>query len=208
MDHWTHPLTWGLLGAMAGAIGNRSTRMLATSSDDTGLYSAGTGALMTAILFGALGWQTSSTENLVLVSCLVVVATPLAVIDMVEMRLPNPLLAAGYLGVGTCAVTAAAAHGEYTWLGRAAVGCAVMIAVYLGLALCTGGLGSGDVRLGGLLGMTSAWVGWPVLVASTILGWVMLLSVFRLGAVERGEEVPAGPSLLGGTLIAVLGSGG
>ena len=208
MDHWTHSLTWGLLGAMTGAVGNRSTRMLAASSDDIGLYSTWTGALATSILFGALAWRTPSTENLVLVSCLVVVAIPLAVIDMVEMRLPPPLLAAGYLGVGTCAVTVAVTRGEGSDLGRAALGCAVMTLVYLGLALCTGGLGSGDVKLGGLLGMTSAWMGWPVLVASTILGWVMLLLVFRLGAVERGEEVPAGPGLLAGTLIAVLGSGG
>ncbi|WP_052020337.1 A24 family peptidase [Actinokineospora spheciospongiae] len=208
MDHWTHPLIWGLLGAMAGAVGSRGTRMLAASSDDAELFSTWIGALMTAILFGALGWQTSSTENLVLVSCLVVVAIPLAVIDMVEMRLPNPLLAAGYLGVGACAVAAAVARNECTGLGRAAVGCAVMTAMYLGLAVCTGGLGSGDVKLGGLLGMTSAWVGWPVLAVGTVLGWVMLLLVFRLGAVERGEEVPAGPSLLAGTLIAVLGSGG
>ncbi|EWC64519.1 hypothetical protein UO65_0126 [Actinokineospora spheciospongiae] len=47
-----------------------------------------------------------------------------------------------------------------------------------------------------------------MLAVGTVLGWVMLLLVFRLGAVERGEEVPAGPSLLAGTLIAVLGSGG
>ncbi|WP_052020346.1 prepilin peptidase [Actinokineospora spheciospongiae] len=208
MDHWTHPLIWGVLGAVTGAVGNLGTRMLATSSDDIGLYSTRTGALATSVLFGAFGQQGSPIEDLVMLSCLVVVAIPLAVIDMVEMRLPNPLLAAGYLGVGTCVVAAAVARGECTGLGRAAVGCAVVTVTYLGVALCTGGLGSGDVKLGGLLGMTSAWKSWSVLLASMTLGWVILLLVFRLGSVKHDRKAPAGPALLAGTLIAVLGSSG
>ncbi|WP_424187620.1 prepilin peptidase [Actinokineospora sp. G85] len=207
MDLWIHILTWSLLGAVVGAASNRSTCALAGSAHDAGLYSARLGALATAVLFGVVAWRTRSIENLVMLSCLATAAVPLAVIDMVEMRLPNPLVVAGYLTVGTCVVLAAVRRGDHAELERAAIGCVAMSALYLGLALFTGGLGGGDVKLGGLLGMISAWTGWSVLMASVTLGWLLLLLVFRFGSVERDGQAPAGPCLLVGTLAAILGAG-
>jgi leader peptidase (prepilin peptidase) / N-methyltransferase len=42
---------------------------------------------------------------------------------------------------------------------------AILAAFYLILALISGGgLGAGDVKLGGLLGLTLAWLSWAALV--------------------------------------------
>jgi leader peptidase (prepilin peptidase)/N-methyltransferase len=79
---------------------------------------------------------------------------------------------------------------------------------YLILALIfPGGLGAGDVKLGGLLGLALGWASWTAVMTGTLLGWFLGAGawfIFRLtGHMTRGSLLPLGPSLLLGALITI-----
>lgn len=64
------------------------------------------------------------------------------------------------------------------------------------------GLGYGDVRLSGLLGMALGWLGWAPLVPGVLVGLV-LGAVWGLLWVRRRRHFPFGPFMM---LGAVLGA--
>ena len=139
-----------------------------------------------------------------------VVTPPLVVADLRERRLPNPLVAAAALGLGAscAAVLASGADGAAASVGRAALGVLGGGGALLVLALA-GGIGMGDVKLGGVLAGAAALVdpaGVPLaaLVAGTAggIGAVVVAVGRRRGGhdpgllPERRASVPYGPALL------------
>ena len=95
---------------------------------------------------------------------------------------------------------------------RAVLGGAVMFALYFGLCFAyPAGMGFGDVKLAGVLGLFVGWLGWGEWAVALFLGF-LLGAVFGIAlmAVRRGGRktaVPFGPFMLLGTLIAVLWGG-
>jgi leader peptidase (prepilin peptidase)/N-methyltransferase len=82
----------------------------------------------------------------------------------------------------------------------------VVARAYLLVALASrGGLGSGDVKFSGLLGMAMGWQGWSAVVTGTLVTWLgtaaVLLVLRILG--RRPSAMPMGPFLLSGTLFAL-----
>ena len=69
------------------------------------------------------------------------------------------------------------------------------------------GLGFGDVRLAGVLGIALGWVGWGTLLVGVYAGFLLggilggLLSVLKI--VER-KGFPFGPFMLLGALVGLL----
>ena len=164
--------------------------------------------LLTAILFGVLAWRFGPHFDLMPYSALAAVGVALAVIDVIEQRLPSPLVYAGLAIVGALLATSTLLHSAVPSLLGALAGMAVLVAFYLVLALVSrGGLGSGDVKLGGLLGLALGWLGWPALVTATFLGWCdaavvwLVLRVARRRA--RDSLLPMGPFLLAAALFVV-----
>ncbi|MCW2695373.1 MAG: Peptidase prepilin type [Modestobacter sp.] len=139
----------------------------------------------------------------------VAIGVPLAAVDLREHRLPNRLLAIGAAGGAALLLVAAAVDGAWPALVRAGLAALVAFAVLLGMALLApAGLGMGDVKLAGLLGLSLGWLGWPVLLLGLLLGFVaqalvgvVLLLTRRAG---RRTELAFGPALLGGSLAAAL----
>jgi leader peptidase (prepilin peptidase)/N-methyltransferase len=80
--------------------------------------------------------------------------------------------------------------------------------VYLVLALIApSGLGMGDVKLAGLLGLYLGWLGWGAVVLGAMAGFVvqavvalLLLATRRIGL--RGE-LPFGPAMLAGAALVI-----
>jgi leader peptidase (prepilin peptidase)/N-methyltransferase len=74
--------------------------------------------------------------------------------------------------------------------------------------LAPAGLGMGDVKLAGLLGLYLGWLGWPVVLLGFLLGFAVqaLVGLVLLAARRAGRhtELPFGPALLGGSLAAAL----
>lgn len=160
----------------------------------------------TGLTAGVLALRFDGIELLAfgLLACAGVVAVA---IDGVEQRLPRQLVVPALGVVGSLLAVEAAAAGRWENLGSAVAAAAVIGLAYLAVALASnGGLGSGDVTFGALLGMAMGWLGWPVVLTGTAVAWTGAAAAFLvlrcLG--RRPRAIPMGPFLLGGALVALL----
>ena len=136
----------------------------------------------------------------------------LSVIDARTHRLPNRMILPCYPIAALLLSGAALTAGEPHRVVSMAGGAAVLWIAYLALHLARpAGLGFGDVKLGGLLGLYLGFGGWPLVVAGTAVGLVLgglwsllLVSVRRAG---WHTPVPVGPFLIGGAAVALVGLG-
>ncbi|MGP7999022.1 MAG: prepilin peptidase [Streptosporangiaceae bacterium] len=144
---------------------------------------------------------------------LAVVGSVLAVIDVREQRLPDRLTLPSYpvamvlLGGAALLRPGGGPH----FLGALA-GLGAALAVFLLQALCyPGGLGWGDVKLAGVLGLYLGWLGPGWLVTGLFLGYLLAggtgLGLIAAGRASRKTQLPFGPFLLAGTLAAIALSG-
>lgn len=167
-------------------------------------WQAATGCGVAAALIGlALGWDLA----LLVLLPLVPVCVALAVIDWRTKLLPTRLIAPAYV-VTVVTVLAAFAAGDRDVqdLQRTGLGWLVYGGMFFVLwFVYPRGLGYGDVRLAGLLGLALGWVGWAELLlaiwAGLLLGGILggLLSL-----VLRRRDYPFGPFMLLGALIGVV----
>jgi leader peptidase (prepilin peptidase) / N-methyltransferase len=148
------------------------------------------------------------------------VGMPLAVIDARCQRLPDALTLPSYpvalalLGFAALLIPGGAGH----FLGALA-GMALAWGVFLlQVLLYPAGLGWGDVKLAGLLGLYLGWLGggwlgggWldqGALVAGLFLGYLFAaaagLALIATRRASRKSRLPFGPYLLAGTLVAIL----
>ena len=94
---------------------------------------------------------------------------------------------------------------------RAVLAGLALYVVYLVLALVSpggGGLGFGDVKLAGLLGLLLGWIGWgPVIVsvlAAFVIGGVVALALVLARRVSRSSLIAFGPPMILGAWLALL----
>jgi leader peptidase (prepilin peptidase)/N-methyltransferase len=86
---------------------------------------------------------------------------------------------------------------------------AVLYAFYFLLAfIYPSGMGFGDVKLAGVLGLYLGWLGWAEVVTGGFLGFLfggvvggLLMAVHRAG---RKTQIPFGPFMLAGAFVAIL----
>jgi leader peptidase (prepilin peptidase)/N-methyltransferase len=169
-----------------------------------GWRSAVAAAAAGAVVGYALGW----TWALVLWVPLVPVSVALAVVDWRTRLLPTAVLRPTYAVLVVLVLLGWAVTGDSDAVVRAAAGWLVAGGLYAVLwFIYPRGLGFGDVRLAGVLGIALGWVGWgPVLVgvyAGFLLGGILggLLSMLKI--VER-KGFPFGPFMLLGALVGLL----
>lgn len=89
------------------------------------------------------------------------VLTVLAAIDLDVHRLPDAIQLPAYPILLAGLALASWSVGDWGSLVRAALGGAIGFAFFLVLALVGSGMGFGDVKLAGLLGLLLGWLGWP-----------------------------------------------
>ena len=165
--------------------------------------------LGTASLFAVLALRLGADPALPAFLALGAVGLALALIDADVRRLPDVLTLPTYpVLLGLLGLAAVLGSGSGT-LGRAVLGGVAMTAVYLALFLAhPGGMGFGDVKLSGLLGLATAWLGWGAfavgLFAGFLLGGVYGVGLVLSGRGGRKSAVPFGPFMLAGALLAVL----
>ncbi|GAA1843949.1 prepilin peptidase [Microbacterium koreense] len=132
----------------------------------------------------------------------------LAVIDIRTHRLPNAIVLPAY-PVTLVVLTVCCLLGE-DWgrLARGLIGALALFVFYLALRLMSPrGMGGGDVKLAGLLGLLLAWVGWTALAVGTLAGFVLggLYGIGLLAArrADRRTAIPFGPWMLAGAWIGI-----
>lgn len=137
------------------------------------------------------------------------ISIALALIDLDTQTLPNAIVLPAYV-VGAVALGGASiATGNYAASLSAAVGAVALAAIYLALsAFSRGGMGLGDVKLAGVLGLFLGWLGWDVLVvgalAAFILGGLFGVALLIFRKAGRKTKVPFGPWMLAGAWVGII----
>jgi leader peptidase (prepilin peptidase) / N-methyltransferase len=168
------------------------------------LVEAGTAALF-AIVTVHFGLSTVLPAYLYLAA----VAVALAAIDLDVRRLPDAIVLPSYAVAIGLLTPAAYTHPEAAVRGLLAM--AALWALYFAIRFAhPRGMGYGDVKLAGVLGLYLGWLGWGAV-------WVGAFAGFLLGALAgsavllaqrqrvRGKvAIPFGPYMLAGALLALF----
>ncbi|MBA2445862.1 MAG: prepilin peptidase [Nocardioidaceae bacterium] len=161
-----------------------------------------------ALAGAGAGWRLGESPLVVTWIFLCAVGVILAYVDARTRLLPTRIIAPSYGIVIGLVLTAAAVARDTQLLVRSASGWAIMGGVYLVMWLIyPRGLGYGDVRLAGLLGLGLGAVGWGSLGAGLYAGFLiggiggLALIVTRR---EERHSLPFGPSMVVGALVGVV----
>jgi leader peptidase (prepilin peptidase)/N-methyltransferase len=161
----------------------------------------------TAAAFFAVGLRFGAHAELPAYLYLAAIGIALALIDLDVKRLPDVLTLPSY-PVGAVLLGLASLSEPHAFL-RAVLGAAAMFAVYFALCFAyPAGMGFGDVKLSGVLGLFTAWLGWDAWAAGLMLGF-LLGGFFGIGVVlaKRGGRktaVPFGPFMIIGAFVAIF----
>ena len=164
-------------------------------------------ALASAVSAGAIGLVLGWSWSLLVLLPLVPVGVALAVVDWRTRMLPTRLIAPAYAVTLVAILVAWLADGrDLADLERAALGWLVYGGMFFLLwFIYPRGLGYGDVRLSGVLGLALGWVGWSELLLG-IWNGLLLGGIIGgvLALVTRRRDYPFGPFMLVGALLAVV----
>ncbi|MDG6102235.1 prepilin peptidase [Dactylosporangium aurantiacum] len=168
------------------------------------LVELGTATLFVAVA-ARFGWSAALPAWLYLAA----IAVALALIDLDVLRLPNAIVLPSYLVVPTLFLPAVILERDWSSGLRGLVGMAVLFTFYLLLSVVyPGGMGFGDVKLAGVLGLYLGWLGWAPLAVGTLaaflLGGVTGIALMAGGRAGRKTALPFGPSMLAGALVALF----
>lgn len=211
----------GLLGVLAGAIvpvwvarlpepppAEGETKVpYAELARRPGL--AATGAAILAPCFALLAWRVGANAALPAVLYVAAIGVLLGYVDLHVRLLPNAVVLPSYGVVVALLTLAAAWSDEWGSLLRAVVGGAALWAflAFLGV-VAPSGMGFGDVKLGGVLGITLGWFGLAYVVVGTlvafVLGGLVSLGLIVTRRATRTTAIPFGPFLMLGFVSAVL----
>ena len=135
----------------------------------------------------------------------------LTLIDLDVHRLPDLIVLPSYPIAFVLLLVPAVVTGQWGALLRAVLAGLVLFVVYLVLALVSpggGGLGFGDVKLAGVLGLLLGWLGWgPVIVsvlAAFVIGGVIALILLLARRASRSSHIAFGPSMILGAWVALM----
>lgn len=164
--------------------------------------------LLWLVMLWRFGWAWELPAYLYFAS----VGLALAVIDIDTKRLPNPLTLPSYLVIGLLLLLPAVMDGDWSAYVRAWMAAAALFGFYFLLAVVyPSGMGFGDVKLAGVLGLVLGWLGWGELVVGGFLGFLLgaligggLMLVRKAG---RKSKIPFGPFMLLGALLAIVWGG-
>ena len=140
---------------------------------------------------------------------LAAIAVALTLIDLDTHRLPNAIVLPSYV-VGVVLLSiASAGSGDWWALLRAAIGAIALFTFYLILALAVPrGMGFGDVKLAGVLGLYLGWLGWDVLIvgafAAFVVGGAFSIGLLLTRRAARKSSIPFGPWMLAGAWIGIF----
>ncbi|MDK3255841.1 prepilin peptidase [Blastococcus capsensis] len=168
--------------------------------------------LATAALFALVALRAGPAAELPAFLAVAGAGVLLAVIDLQHRLLPNRVIGPAAGVTAGLLTLAAAVDGAWDALLRAGIAAAVLFGSYLVLALISpSGLGMGDVKLAGLLGLPLGWLGWDAVLLGAVAGFVvqaalalLLLATRRIGL---KAELPFGPAMLLGAAVAIGWSG-
>ncbi|MDM7831224.1 prepilin peptidase [Cellulomonas edaphi] len=165
----------------------------------------------TAVVFGLVAWWTGLSWTLPALLYLAAISIALALIDIETHRLPDRIVLPSYpIAVALLVLASANPAGEPDWsaLVRMAIGGVLMFVVYFLMLLAyPRGMGFGDVKLAGVLGLYLGWFGWGALVVGWFSAFLLggLYSVVLLARRKAGRKsgIPFGPWMILGAAVGI-----
>lgn len=140
---------------------------------------------------------------------LVSISIALALIDLEHHLLPNSIVLPGYAVGGVLLTASAILTGNSAALLGALLGGAAMFAFYFVLAFISPrGMGMGDVKLAGVLGMFLGYLGWGALIVGSfgafVLGGLFSIVLLLMKRAGRKSGIPFGPWMLLAAWVGVF----
>lgn len=149
----------------------------------------------------------------VLVTCnylyLAAISIALTLIDIDARRLPNAVVLPSYaVAIGLFSLACLLGAG-WQALAGALIGMAILYAFYWLLRLVRpGGMGGGDVKLAGLMGLYLGWIGWGALAvgafAAFFFGGVFGIALLIARRAGRRTAIPFGPWIIAGAWTGIV----
>jgi leader peptidase (prepilin peptidase) / N-methyltransferase len=132
----------------------------------------------------------------------------LSIIDFRELRLPNKYVYPAYPIVILGFILPAAISNEWDAFGASMVCGLVGLAVFMLMhVVYPSGLGMGDVKLAGIIGMIAGWVSWSTAVVALMLAFflsaIVSIALIATRKATMKSALPFGPFMLGGAILAV-----
>ena len=166
----------------------------------------------TAVVFGAVAsWlgtaAAQSYWRLPALLYLAAISIALTLIDIAVHRLPNLIVLPGYPIAAGLLILAAFGEGHPGRLLRVAIcGLALYLFYFLLMLVYPKGMGFGDVKLAGVLGLYLGFFGWQYAVVGAFLGFLVGglygLGLIVIGRAGRKSMIPFGPFMIVGTWLA------
>jgi leader peptidase (prepilin peptidase) / N-methyltransferase len=168
--------------------------------------------LGTSAAFVVVGLRIGFHADLPAFLYLAAIGVALALIDLDVKRLPNAIVLPSYVVGAVLLGVAALAEQDLDAYIRALLGMAALFAFYFLLVfIYPAGMGWGDVKLAGVLGLYLGWLGWAEVITGGFLGFlfggVFGLALITLRRAGRKSQIPFGPYMLVGALAAILVGG-
>ncbi len=204
-------ISWLLLRGKCRSCASPISRRYPLVELGTGLFFAAV-----AVWFGFSNTGIGSTAGLIawilaLVAFLYLAAISvvLALIDLDTHTLPNRIVLPSYVVGIALLATSSILTGDTGALLRAGIGMAALGLGYFAMALAyPGGMGFGDVKLAGVLGLYLAWIGWGPLAVGAFAAFLLggLFSVGLIVARKAGRKsgIPFGPWMLAGAWVGIF----
>lgn len=167
------------------------------------MATAGLGAVIEAVMAWRFGWSDRLPAYLVFG----VAAAAVSVTDLAVRRVPNRVVVPTALGGFVLLAAASTGSGAWWPLARAGIGAALLAGFYLALGLAfPAGMGFGDVKWAGVVGLYLGYLGWTTLPTATLLAFGAAAIVVLVRSVRKGRRqvLPMAPFMAAGALLVVL----
>jgi leader peptidase (prepilin peptidase)/N-methyltransferase len=173
---------------------------------------------ITGALFALVAWLILATSTTPLPATLVVlvaflyfaaISVVLTVIDLDTHRLPDAIVLPSYVVAAVLLATACVLGADWAQLLGCGIGMAILYAFYFVLRVVRpGGMGGGDVKLAGVVGMYLGWLGWGALAVGAFAAFVLggIFSLALIGAKKAGRRtaIPFGPWMIAGAWVGIV----
>jgi leader peptidase (prepilin peptidase)/N-methyltransferase len=137
------------------------------------------------------------------------ISITLTLIDIDTHRLPNAIVLPSYIVVGALLALASLLTGDWWALVWALVGGAILFTAYfVMLMIYPQGMGFGDVKLSGVIGLILGWIGLGSLAvggfAAFLLGGLFGVILLLTRRADRKSGIPFGPWMLAGAWVGIF----
>jgi leader peptidase (prepilin peptidase) / N-methyltransferase len=165
--------------------------------------------VVTAAVLGGLAARFGDDVVLAAYAILGVALVLMSAVDLEYQIIPNRIVYPTLAVMVPLFVVASAVDDRWGSLARAAIGGALAFGAFLAIHLAVPrGMGFGDVRLAGVLGFATGWLGlghtFVGFFAAFVLGAVIGVAAMAVSGAGRKTRIPFGPFLAAGAVLTVL----